>query len=86
MPASPSGNPIRNDICEPEHGERITFVLIPPVVQDLQHLQERTGLSRTDLLNRAVTLYRFIEGQLRERHDLILRDRITGEAQLIRLA
>jgi len=85
MPANPSGSPIKNDTSSPEQAERITVLLIPHVVQDLQHLQERTGLSRTDLLNRAVTLYRFIEAQLRERHDLVLRDRITGEAQLIRL-
>jgi hypothetical protein len=36
-------------------------------------------------MNRAITLYRFIEAQLRERRDLIIRDTSTGEAQLVRL-
>jgi hypothetical protein len=86
MPASPSGNPIKNDIIRPEQAEQITILLIPHVGQDLQQLQEWTGLSRTDLVNRAITLYRFIEAQLRERYDLVLRDRVTGEDQLIQFA
>jgi hypothetical protein len=86
MSASPGGTPVENDTVRPKQAERITVALIPQVAQDLQGLQEHTGLSKTDLVNRAITLYRFIEAQLRERHDLIVRDRRTGETQLVRLA
>jgi hypothetical protein len=65
--------------------ERITIALIPKVGIYLQRLQERTSLSKTDLANRAITLYEFIDAQLRAGRDLIVRDRETGETQLVRL-
>ena len=86
MPMSPGGAPVENDTVRPQEAERITVALIPQAAQDLLHLQERTGLSKTDIMNRAISLYRFIEAQLRERRDLIVRDRRTGEAQFVRLA
>lgn len=45
--------------------ERITAALVPRAAEDLRQLHERTGLSKTDLANRAITLYEFIEGHLR---------------------
>ena len=66
-------------------GERFTVTLIPKVGQDLRVLQERTSLSRTDLMNRAITLYQFVDDQLRTGHDIIARDRATGEKQLVKL-
>jgi hypothetical protein len=63
---------------------RITVSLIPQAEADLQALQERTSLSKTDLANRAITLYEFVDEQLRAGHDLILRDKETGETQLVR--
>jgi hypothetical protein len=82
MTASPGGIPDQDD---PEQTERFIVSLIPQAAQDLRLLQEQTGLSRTDVMNRAISLYRFIEAQLRERRDLIIRDQSTGEAQLVRL-
>jgi hypothetical protein len=63
--------------------EPITIPLIPAAAGDLQRLQERMNLSRTDLANRAITSYEFIDAQLRAGRDLIVRDRKTGEAQLV---
>jgi len=77
--------PVKNDTVRPRQSDRITVGLIPLAAQDLQRLQELTGLSKTDIVNRAITLYRFVEAQLRERRDLIVRDRRSGESQLIRL-
>src|SRR5690348_5875078 len=37
--------------------DRITVTLTPETEAILQQLQDRTGLSRTDLVNRAITLY-----------------------------
>ncbi len=64
---------------------RITVVLIPEAAADLARLQGRTGLSKTDLVNRAISLYEFTDTQLRAGMDLIVRNRTTGEAQLVRL-
>ncbi len=65
--------------------ERITVALIPDAAGALATLQKRTGLSKTDLANRAITLYEFTDRQLAAGHDLILRDRETGETRIIRL-
>jgi len=63
--------------------DRITVAVIPKASTDLQHLQDRTGLSKTDLVNRAITLYEFIDAQLRAGRDLLLRDNAAGETHAI---
>ena len=64
---------------------RITVSLIPKVGEDLRRLQERTTLSKTDILNRAITLYEFLDNQMRNGHEFMLRNGSTGETQLIRI-
>ena len=68
----------------PAPGERITVALIPTAEVGLRRLQERTNLSKTDLANRAITSYEFLDAQLQAGRDLIVRDRRTGESQLVR--
>jgi hypothetical protein len=63
--------------------ERITVALIPKAGEDLQALQTRTSLSKTDIANRAITLYEFIDAQQRAGRDLLLRDKDTGEVQTV---
>jgi hypothetical protein len=63
--------------------DRITVALIPRAGEDLQRLQDRTSLSKTDLVNRAITLYEFIDAQQRAGRDLLVRDNKTGETQTI---
>lgn len=70
----------------PARGERITVTLIPKAEDDLRRLQERTKLSKTDLANRAITLYEFFDDQIRTGHDLIARDNRTGTTKLVHLA
>jgi hypothetical protein len=65
--------------------ERITVNLLAKVGEDLQRLHERTSLSKTDILNRAITLYEFLDDRTRNGHNLILRNESTGETQLIRI-
>jgi hypothetical protein len=65
--------------------ERITVALIPKAGEDLQRLQERTSLSKTDLANRAIILYEFIDAQLRAGRDLLVRDSQSGETQLVKI-
>jgi hypothetical protein len=72
------------DVARPQAVERITVALIPQSAEDLQRLQDRTSLSKTDIANRAITLYEFIDAQLKAGHDVIIRDPKTGESQLVR--
>ncbi len=65
-------------------GEHLSVVLIPTVAGDLRRLQRRTRLSATDLANRAITSYAFLDAQLRAGRDLIVRDKGTGETRLVR--
>lgn len=58
--------------------------LIPKVAGDLDALCDRTGLSKTDLVNRAITLYEFVDAQLRAGRDLLVRDE-AGSLELVRL-
>jgi len=64
--------------------ERITVALVRKAGEDLQTLQERTGLSKTDIVNRAISLYEFIEGQVQAGKDLYIKDPKTDQTQLIR--
>ncbi len=88
MPARPGGNnPVTDDAVrqqQQQQSDRITVALIPQSAQNLQDLQDRTSLSKTDLVNRSITLYEFIDAQLRAGNDLIVRDKKTGETQLVR--
>lgn len=65
--------------------ERISVALIPKVVDALHRLQVRTNLSKTDLVNRALTLYEFFEAQLDADRDILIRDNSTQEVQSVML-
>jgi hypothetical protein len=66
--------------------ERITVALIARSAEDLHRTQERTGLSKTDIVNRALTLYDFIDDRLASgTSELIMRNTDTGEIELIKL-
>jgi hypothetical protein len=65
--------------------ERLTVTLIPQVAEHLRLLEQRTSLSRTDLANRAITLYEFVDAQLRDGQDLAACDKETGKVKFVRL-
>jgi hypothetical protein len=67
-------------------GEHITVILIPSVADQLRCLQKNTNLSATDLTNRAITSYAFLDQQMRAGNDLMVRDNWTGETKLVRFA
>jgi hypothetical protein len=62
----------------------VTVPLIPKVSADLRLLQARTNLSTVDLMNRAITLYEFIDQQMGIGNDVIIRDPNTKESQVVR--
>jgi len=63
--------------------ERVTVALITKAADDLKRTVERSGLSKTDVINRAISLYEFIERQLASGDDLLLRSKETGEIERI---
>lgn len=66
-----------------ETAERITVALIPKAGAHLQHLQDKTGLSKTDLVNRAISLYEFIDEATGADREVLIRDKATGETQVV---
>lgn len=69
----------------PQAVDRITVALIPQAGTGLQGLQDRTGLSKTDIANRAITLYEFIDAQMRAGRDVLIRDNTTEAIEIVRL-
>jgi hypothetical protein len=68
----------------PATAERITVSLIQKAADDLQRTMERTGWSKTDIVNRALSLYEYLDSRLAAGDDLLVRSR-TGQTELIRL-
>ena len=83
-PACKSGSRPEGD-DQPPGVEQFSVPLIPKVVEALQRLQARTHLSRTDLVNRAVTLLDFFEAQRDSDRDILIRDNGTQQEYSIRL-
>lgn len=79
------GNLVRAATSRTQFMERITVALIPKVAEGLQRLQNRTNMSKTDIVNRAITLYEFIDAQLHADQDILIRDRNTQEVQSVML-
>jgi hypothetical protein len=63
--------------------DRITVALIRRAGEDLQKLQDRTGLSKTDLVNRAISLYEFIGAQQHAGSDVLLHDPNSGDTRRV---
>jgi hypothetical protein len=83
MTSKGSGPAIKGGVPTQPIAERITVALIPKAGQDLGRLQDRTKLSKTDLVNRAITLYEFLDAQQASGYDVLLRNRATGDTQTI---
>ena len=65
-------------------GGYLRIPLIPKAEDDLQRLQERTRLSETDVVNRAITLCEFIDARQWASQEILIRDRNTRETWLVR--
>jgi hypothetical protein len=73
---------VRENTSPPPSG-RITVALVDKAAADLQATYERTGLSKTDIVNRAVSLYEFIDAELDAGAELIVRR--NGKDHIIKL-
>jgi hypothetical protein len=69
----------------PSTADRVTVALVPKAAGDLQQSVERTSLSKTDIINRAVTLFEFVDSRLSDGAELLIRDPATGEIERIML-
>jgi len=65
--------------------DRISVSLIPKAAEELESLQGKTGLSKTDIVNRAISLYSFIVEEQSLEQDMLLRDQRSGELQRVHL-
>jgi hypothetical protein len=83
MTADAGGKAAREGAAPPVI-DRITVALIRKAGEDLQQLQDKTGLSKTDIVNRAISVYKFIESETEAGNDLLVRNPKTGETQLVR--
>jgi hypothetical protein len=72
----PAGPPVAVD-------ERVTVALVPKAATDLQSTHERTRMSKTDIVNRAVSLYEFVEAEMSTGAELIVRR--DGEDYVVKL-
>ncbi len=80
MGTTPSAQADRQTVVE-----RITVALIARSAEDLHRTQERTGMSKTDIVNRALTLYDYIDDRLASGSELLIRNSETGETERIKL-
>jgi hypothetical protein len=84
MTPSAGNSAIGNGVDSQQPTEFVSVALLAKVAGDLESLQERTGLSRTDIINRAISLYEFIEAQLRAKNDLLIRSHKTKKTRRFR--
>ena len=64
--------------------EQITVVLVSKAAADLVRTHSRTDLSRTDIINRAISLYEFLDEERGSGSELMLRRR-DGSTYLVEL-
>jgi hypothetical protein len=69
----------------PPTGRTVTVALIPKAEQALVSACERQGLSEVDVVNRAISLYDWITGEMAAGRDILHRDPQTRLTQLMRL-
>ena len=65
--------------------ERVTVALTSRVSHDLDQLRTMTGLSKTDLVNRALSLYLFVEQLRQQNKQLAVYDPERSDVQPIHI-
>jgi hypothetical protein len=75
---------IETKIGRPAVVDRVNVALITEAVEAIGKLQERTGMKKVDLVNRALMIYEFIDAELRAGNQILLRDR-EGRDQLVKI-
>lgn len=73
-------------LARPPERSYLAVPLIRKAGDDLQRLQERTRLSQTDVVNRAITLCEFIDARQWAGQEILIRDKRTRETWLVRFS
>lgn len=60
-------------VAAPSASGRITVALVKKAVEDLEKAQRTTGYSKTDIVNRAISMYAFIEEEVHEGAEFLVR-------------
>ncbi|MER6152012.1 hypothetical protein [Streptomyces hirsutus] len=53
--------------------ERYSVTFVPPAVEAIADLTASTGLSKADVINRAVQIYAYLDAQKQDGADLLIR-------------
>lgn len=64
---------------------RITVGLIPTAWTALQWLMAHTRLNRTDVVNRAISVYAMVEEHAQQGHEMVFRDPATGKERIVEI-
>ncbi|MFD9999826.1 hypothetical protein [[Kitasatospora] papulosa] len=64
--------------------ERYSVTLVPPAVEAISKLVETTGLTKTDVINRAVQIYAFLEDRMGDGNEVMLRS-ADGELERVHI-
>ncbi len=75
----PAGEENRSTVVD-----RVNVALIAEAVDALAKLQDRTGLKKVDLVNRALLVYEFVDAELKAGKQVLLRD-AEGRDQLVKI-
>ena len=64
---------------------RITVGIIPKVWTELLRLMVSTKFNRTDVVNRAISVYAMVDDNVREGYELVFRDPKTGKERIVEI-
>lgn len=64
---------------------RITVGIIPKAWAELQRLMASTKFNRTDVLNRAISVYCLVDDNTREGYELVFRHPKTGKERVVEI-
>jgi hypothetical protein len=64
--------------------DRVNVALIAEAAQAIAKLQDRTGLKKVDIVNRALSIYEYIDAELRAGNQLVIRNP-DGPDQLLKI-
>jgi hypothetical protein len=73
-----------DDGGRPAVAERINVALIAEAAEAIEKLRHRTGLKKVDIVNRALSIYEFIDAELRAGNRIIIRDQ-DGNDQVVKI-
>jgi spore cortex formation protein SpoVR/YcgB (stage V sporulation) len=78
--------PTRNRQTDVDHGaatvDRVNVALIEQAAQAIAKLQARTGLKKVDIVNRALSIYEYIDAEIKAGNELVIKDPQGSEQRL----